>query len=86
MGYRVFIVPGSSFIKKIVGQNKFKAVLGVACYDDLYLTMTAFSDFAPQGVLLSRSGCFETLKRLVIMIISKKTIKMNNFITFFNLF
>ena len=22
--------------------------------------MTAFSDFAPQGVLLSRSGCFET--------------------------
>lgn len=60
MGYRVFIVPGSSFIKKIVGQNKFKAVLGVACYDDLYLTMTAFSDFAPQGVLLSRSGCFET--------------------------
>ncbi len=60
MGYRVFIVPGSSFIKKIVQKNKFKAVLGVACYDDLYLTMTAFSDFAPQGVLLSRSGCFET--------------------------
>ncbi|MCQ2738517.1 MAG: DUF116 domain-containing protein [archaeon] len=60
MGYKVFIVPGSSFIKKVIAKTKFKSVIGVACYEDLNLTMMAFSDFCPQGVLLSRSGCFET--------------------------
>ena len=60
MGYRVFIVPGSSFVKKIIQQNKFKSVVGVACSVDLNQTMMALSDFAPQGVLLSNSGCFET--------------------------
>ncbi|WP_298536213.1 DUF116 domain-containing protein [uncultured Methanobrevibacter sp.] len=60
MGYRVFIVPGSSFVKKIIQQNKFKSVVGVACHVDLNQTMMALSDFAPQGVLLSTSGCFET--------------------------
>ena len=60
MGYKVFIVPGSSFVKKIVQQNRFKAVVGVACHVDLNQTMMAMSDFAPQGVLLSTSGCLET--------------------------
>ena len=60
MGYRVFIVPGSSFVKKIIQQNTFKSVVGVACHVDLNQTMMALSDFAPQGVLLSSSGCFET--------------------------
>ncbi|AMK15327.1 DUF116 domain-containing protein [Methanobrevibacter olleyae] len=60
MGYRVFIVPGSSFVKKIVQQNRFKAVVGVACHVDLNQTMMVLEDFAPQGVLLSTSGCFET--------------------------
>ena len=60
MGYRLFIVPGSSFVKKIVQQNKFKSVVGVACHVDLNQTMMALSDFAPQGVLLSTSGCFQT--------------------------
>ena len=60
MGYRIFIVPGSSFVKKIIQQNKFKSVVGVACHVDLNQTMMALADFAPQGVLLSTSGCFET--------------------------
>ena len=60
MGYKVFIVPGSSFVKKIVQQNKFKAVVGVACHVDLNQTMMALEKFSPQGVLLSTSGCFET--------------------------
>lgn len=60
MGYRVFIVPGSSFVKKIIQQNRFKSVVGVACHVDLNQTMMALSDFAPQGVLLSTSGCFQT--------------------------
>lgn len=60
MGYKVFIVPGSSFIKKIIIQNKFESVIGVACYEDLNHMMMVLSDYSPQGVLLSRSGCFET--------------------------
>ncbi|MFM5882455.1 hypothetical protein SAMN05216439_0967 [Methanobrevibacter gottschalkii] len=60
MGYKMYIVPGSSFVKKIVKENKFKAVLGVACHEDLNQMMMLLSDFCPQGVLLEKTGCFET--------------------------
>ena len=60
MGYKLYIVPGSSFVKKIVMENKFEAVLGVACHEDLNQTMMLLSDFCPQGVLLEKTGCFET--------------------------
>jgi len=60
LGYKVFVIPGSTFVKKIVANNKFESVLGVACYEDLNLTMMKLSNFNPQGVLLSRTGCFKT--------------------------
>lgn len=60
MGYGVFIVPGSSFVEKIIKEQKFKGILGIACYEDLNHMMMKLSDFAPQGVLLSRDGCFQT--------------------------
>ncbi|NYB51273.1 MAG: DUF116 domain-containing protein [Methanobacteriaceae archaeon] len=60
MGYRVFIIPGSTFLKKIVEQNKFKAVLGVACFQDLNLAMMKVSKYSPQGVPLLRDGCINT--------------------------
>ncbi|OWT33612.1 hypothetical protein BGI41_01510 [Methanobrevibacter sp. 87.7] len=60
MGYKVFVVPGSSFVKKIIKNNDFDSVLGVACYEDLNLTMIHLSDYAPQGVLLSKTGCYQT--------------------------
>ena len=60
MGYNLYIVPGSSFVKKIVMENKFKAVLGVACHEDLNQMMMLLSDFCPQGALLEKTGCFET--------------------------
>ena len=60
MGYKLYIVPGSSFVKKIVMENKFKAVLGVACHEDLNQMMMLLSDFCPQGALLEKTGCFET--------------------------
>ena len=56
----MYIVPGSSFVKKIVMENKFQTVLGVACHEDLNQMMMLLSDFYPQGVLLERTGCFET--------------------------
>ena len=60
MGYKIYIVPGSSFVKKIVMENKFQTVLGVACHEDLNQMMMLLSDFYPQGVLLEKTGCFET--------------------------
>ena len=60
MGYKLYVVPGSSFVKKIVKENKFKAVLGIACHEDLNQMMMLLSDFYPQGVLLDKTGCFET--------------------------
>ena len=60
MGYKLYIVPGSSFVKKIVMENKFKAVLGVACHEDLNQMMMLLSDFCPQGALLEKTGCCET--------------------------
>ncbi|MGZ7136464.1 MAG: DUF116 domain-containing protein, partial [Methanobacterium sp.] len=52
-----FIIPGSTFLKKIVKENNFKAVLGVACYQDLNLAMMKLSDFSCQGVALLKDGC-----------------------------
>lgn len=60
IGYRVFIIPGSTFIKKILEEHRFRAVLGVACYQDLNLAMMKLSKFSPQGVPLLRDGCFKT--------------------------
>lgn len=60
LGYSLYIVPGSSFVKKIVKENNFKAVIGVACHEDLNQMMMMLSDYCPQGVLLSKTGCFET--------------------------
>ncbi|RAP53073.1 MAG: hypothetical protein BZ137_07625 [Methanosphaera sp. rholeuAM130] len=56
----VYIVPGSSFIKNILKQRKFKAVIGVACPLDLNLAMTSLHDFTPQGVYLLTDGCINT--------------------------
>jgi len=60
MGYKVYIIPGSQFLKKIVEQNKFKAILGVACYQDLNLCMMNLSNYPVQGVPLLRDGCINT--------------------------
>ncbi|HII84329.1 MAG TPA: DUF116 domain-containing protein, partial [Methanobacterium subterraneum] len=60
MGYKVFIIPGSTFLTKIVEQNSFKAVIGVACFQDLNLAMMKLSNFSCQGVPLLRDGCVNT--------------------------
>jgi hypothetical protein len=60
LGYQVFIIPGSTFLKKIIEENDFKAVLGVACYQDLNLAMMKLNKFSCQGVPLLRDGCVNT--------------------------
>lgn len=75
LGYKIYIVPGSSFVKKIVKEKKFKAVIGVACHSDLNQIMMLLSDFCPQGALLKTTGCFETkvdMKSLLEIMNSKK--------------
>lgn len=59
-GFKVFIIPGSTFLKKILERNDFKAVLGVACYQDLNLSMMKLSKFSCQGVPLLKDGCINT--------------------------
>jgi hypothetical protein len=73
-GYKIYIVPGSSFVKKIVMENKFQAVIGVACHEDLNQMMMLLSDFCPQGVLLEKTGCYETKVNVseVLKIINSK--------------
>lgn len=58
---RLFIIPGSTFIKNIVKKNKFKGVIGVACPIDLNNAMTNLDNFNPQGVYLLNDGCINTV-------------------------
>ena len=56
-GYDVFIIPGSTFLKKIAQNHEFKGVLGVACHQDLNLAMMNLSHVPCQGVPLLKDGC-----------------------------
>jgi uncharacterized protein len=61
-GYKLFIVPGDSFVKRIVKKQKPASVIGVACYDELSMAMLLGIKMGipSVGVPLSRSGCFNT--------------------------
>ena len=60
-GFKVFIVPGDSFVRKIIQSYKPGACLGVACHSELTESMQAFSKIVPvQGVCLLRDGCYDT--------------------------
>lgn len=85
MGYKVFIIPGSQFLKKILEQNKFKAILGVACYQDLNLCMMNVSKFSVQGVPLLRDGCVNTkvdpravLEKMGAILPEEKPVKLDS--------
>ena len=81
LGYKIYIVPGSSFVKKIVMENKFQSVIGVACHEDLSQMMMLLSDFCPQGILLDETGCFETkvnVKKVFEKIDSKEEFNRQN--------
>ncbi|MEM3411831.1 MAG: DUF116 domain-containing protein [archaeon] len=62
LGYKVFIVPGSSFIKRIILKEKPKAILGVACIPEVKQGLELCMDFSipAQGVPLTRAGCMNT--------------------------
>jgi uncharacterized protein len=62
LGYKVFIAPGSSLIKRMVKQYRPKAVLGVGCPMEVKEGTAKMASYGlpVQGVVLERDGCVDT--------------------------
>ncbi|MEM3555231.1 MAG: DUF116 domain-containing protein [Candidatus Micrarchaeia archaeon] len=63
-GMKYFIVGGGSQVINIVEKHKPKAVLGIACFNELQLAVEKLGGgkkFPGQGVMLRRDGCVNTL-------------------------
>ncbi len=62
MGYKFFIVPGSSFIRRMVKKYRPGAVLGVGCSMEVKegMEMIASVGLPVQSVTLLRDGCVNT--------------------------
>jgi len=62
MGYRVFIMPGSTFVKRIVKKYRPKAVLGVGCLMEVRegLELADKLGVPALGLVMLRDGCVET--------------------------
>jgi len=63
MGYRIFIVPGSSFIKRMVKKYRPKAILGVGCLSEVKegIDMADKMGLIVMGVVTLKEGCVETI-------------------------
>ncbi|HEY9205184.1 MAG TPA: DUF116 domain-containing protein [Candidatus Methanoperedens sp.] len=62
LGYRVFIVPGSSFIIRLVRKHKPHAILGVGCMGEVKagLEMCEKLNLHGVGLVLDKDGCVST--------------------------
>ena len=62
LGYRMFVVPGGTFVKRIIINERPKAVIAVACFVDLVegIKIAERAGIAAQGILLETTGCVET--------------------------
>jgi len=63
MGYRVFSVPGSSFIKRMVKKYRPRAIIGVGCLSEVKegLEMSDKMGLISMGIVTLKDGCVETL-------------------------
>jgi hypothetical protein len=63
LGYMVFIVPGSSFIRRLVRKHKPSAILGVGCITEIKagLEMCEKLDLYGEGLVLEKAGCVSTV-------------------------
>ncbi len=61
-GYRFFIVPGSSFIKRMVKKYRPWAIIGVGCLSEVKegLDMADALGLLSMGVVTTKEGCVET--------------------------
>jgi|GEM_PF-348570 len=74
LGYLFFVVPGSSFVKRMIKQYRPKAVLGVGCPMEVKEgTALIYSIGIPvQSVTLVRDGCVDT--RVNVMQLMEKIV------------
>ena len=71
--YDVYIIPGSSCVKKIFQKKGYEGVIGVACTEEIALAAKILEQFniAAQNIPLIKNGCaatrfnFETLQRIM---------------------
>lgn len=63
LGYKVFVVPGGSFIRRIARENKPGAILGIACRPEVKEGLDICERFKipGQGIVLQRAGCIDTI-------------------------
>ena len=63
LGYRIFIVPGSSFIKRMVKKYHPKAIIGVGCLSEVKegIDMADKMGLVVMGVVTLKEGCVETI-------------------------
>jgi len=61
-GYRVFIAPGSSLIKRMVRKYHPRAIVGVGCVMEVKEGTAKMASYGlpVQGVVLERDGCVDT--------------------------
>lgn len=62
LGYKFFIVPGSSFIVRMIRQYQPEAIIGVGCLCEVRegLDMMHRSKIPAMGVIMDRAGCVST--------------------------
>ena len=62
LGYRFFVVSGSSFIKRIIKKYRPEAIIGVGCQLEIKegLDLCHSHDIPAIGIPLSRAGCVST--------------------------
>jgi hypothetical protein len=63
MGYHIFVVPGSSFIKRMVKKYRPKAIIGIGCLAEVKegIDMADKMGVVAMGVVTAKEGCVETL-------------------------
>jgi len=63
LGYQVFIIPGSTFIKRMVQKYRPKAIIGVGCLMEIKegLDMCNRNGLVGMGVVTIKDGCIETI-------------------------
>ena len=63
LGYRIFIVPGSSFIKRMAKKYRPKAILGIGCLAEVKegIDMADKMGLVVMGVVTLKEGCVETI-------------------------
>jgi uncharacterized protein len=61
-GYDVYVLPGSSCIKRVLNSRKYDGVVGVACCEEIKLgrESLAAAKISSQGVPLLKNGCSGT--------------------------